>query len=191
MPPKASQKWSPWNYIIYILVGITTFFQKPKKPTQATWQATTKTEMSQRHYTAIKPSQNPQPLAWYVHLLACGLLALPSLNHTLKDLPIPPPPPQLETGDNASCSTFFACSLLALPSLTHTLKDLPLPPMGSKEWRITYYPFCMWSFGPISNSLTHTLKDLPVSCKVGPSNLIRCHKDGVITHHKDVVTKTG
>ena len=91
MPPKASQKWSPWNYIIYILVGITTFFQKPKKPTQATWQATTKTEMSQRHYTAIKPSQNPQPLAWYVHLLACGLLALPSLNHTLKDLPIPPP----------------------------------------------------------------------------------------------------
>ena len=49
-----------------------------------------------------------------------------NLNHTLKDLPLPPPPPQWAAGDNASSSTFFAYGLLALPSLTHTLKDLPL-----------------------------------------------------------------
>ena len=53
------------------------------------------------------------------------------------------------------------------------------------------YPFCMWTFGPMGSSFTHTHKDLPVSCKVKGSNLTRCHKDGVITRHKDVVTKMG
>ena len=93
--------------------------------------------------------------------------------------------------DNASCSTSFACSFLALPSLTHTLKDLPLPPISSREWRVTQYPFCMWSFGLMGGSLTHTLKDLLVSCKVGASNLACHHENGVITRHKDVVTRTG
>ena len=69
--------------------------------------------------------------------------------------------PPWVAGDNMSCSTSFACGLLALPSLTHTLKDLasPSPPMGSREWRVAQYPFCMWSFGPIGSGLTHTLKN--------------------------------
>jgi len=110
---------------------------------------------------------------------------LPSLTHTLKDLPIP-----LVAGDNASCSASFAWDFLALPYLTHTLMDLPLPPMGSREC-ITQYPFCMWSFGPIGSSLTHTLKDLLASCKVRGSNLACHHKDGVITRHIDVIIKMG
>ena len=106
--------------------------------------------------------------------------------------------PPWAAGDNTSCSTSFVCSLLALLGLTHTLKDLPLPPVGSKEWCVTQYPFCMWSFGHIGSNLIHTLKDLPVSCKVGASNLTFRHEDGiithlkdrVITHHKDVVART-
>ena len=64
-----------------------------------------------------------------VPLLACDILALLSLTHTLKDIPIP----LWAVGDNVPYSISFACGLLILPSLTHTLKDLPLPPMGSKE----------------------------------------------------------
>ena len=43
---------------------------------------------------------------------ACGLLALPSLTHTLKDLPLPPPP-QWVAGNDVSHSTPFAYDLLA------------------------------------------------------------------------------
>ena len=64
--------------------------------------------------------------------------------------------PPWATEDNAPCSTSFVCGLLALPSLTHTLKDLPLPLMGSREWRIIQYLFCMWHFGPMGSSFTHT-----------------------------------
>ena len=104
---------------------------------------------------------------------------MPSLTHTFKDLPILP----WAARDNELCSTSFACDLFALPSLDQTLKNLPLPPMGNREWRVTQYPFCMWSFGlwsfgSMSSSLTHTLKDLLVSCKVGASNLTCLHKDG-------------
>ena len=128
---------------------------------------------------------NPNTLSWYVPLLACGLFVLPSLTHTLKDLPIPP----WAVGDNAPCSTFIACGLLVLPGLIHTLKDLPFLPLGSREWRVTQYLFCIWSFGPMGSS-SHTLEDLPVSCKVGASNLACRHEDRIITCHKDVVTKT-
>ena len=89
--------------------------------------------------------------------------------------------------DNAPCSTYFACDLLALPSPIHILKDLSLPPIGTKEWRVTQYPFCMWFFGPMGNNHTYTLKDLLASCKVKGSNLTHHHKDKVITRHKDGV----
>ena len=41
------------------------------------------------HQDIILPQtgRNPNTLAWYVPLLACSLLALPSLTHTLKNLP--------------------------------------------------------------------------------------------------------
>ena len=77
-----------------------------------------------------------------------------------------------------------------LASSTHSRIYL-FPPMGNMEWRVTQYPFCMWSFGLMGGSLTHTIKDLPMSCKVGASNLACRHKNGVITHHIDVVTRTG
>ena len=44
-------------------------------------------EMSLRHYTATDKSE---PKHTSIPLLACGLLALPSLTHTFKDFPIPP-----------------------------------------------------------------------------------------------------
>ena len=86
-------------------------------------------------------------------------------------------------------STSFACGLLALPSLIHTLKNLPLPPLGSKEGHVTQYPFCMWFFGLMGCSLTYKLNDLLASCKVRSSNLTHRHKDGVTTHHTDVITR--
>ncbi|KAL0003654.1 hypothetical protein SO802_011215 [Lithocarpus litseifolius] len=94
-------------------------------------------------------------------------------------------------GENSSYSTSFACGLLALPSLIHTINDLPLPPMGNRGECTMQYSFCMWSFDHMGSNLTHTFKDLPTSCKVRGFNLTRRHKDGVITHHTDVVTKTG
>ena len=60
MPPKVSQKLIIMKLHNIYTVSTTTLCQKPKKPTHATWQATTKTEMSWRHYYAIKTSQNPQ-----------------------------------------------------------------------------------------------------------------------------------
>ena len=137
-------------------------------------QGPTRTEISPRHHTATNELE-------FEHIsMICTSFGMWSIG-----LAKPHPHPQGFTYDNTSCSTSFARGLLALPSLTHTLKDLPLPPppkMGSKEWRVAQYPFCMWSFGPIGNGLIHTLKDLPVSYKVWVSNLTSCLQDMVITN---------
>ena len=61
MPPKALKNdHHETTWYIYCEDNNIFFFQKSEKPIQATWQATAKTEMPQRHYTAIETSQNPQ-----------------------------------------------------------------------------------------------------------------------------------
>ena len=109
-------------------MSTTTLFQKPESQPKP-YDKPPQRCKCHRYCTTIKTSQNPQTTSMNVPLLACDILALLSLTHTLKDIPIPP----WAVGDNVPYSISFACGLLILPSLTHTLKDLPLPPMGSKE----------------------------------------------------------
>ena len=91
---------------------------------------------------------------------ACGLLALPSLTHTLKDLPLPP------MGNRewwVAQYPFCMWSFGPIGSgLTHTLKDLPV------------------SCKVGASNLTFRHED----------GIITHLKDRVITHHKDVVART-
>ena len=98
---------------------------------------------------------------------SCGLLALPSLTYTLKDLPLPPYPP-MAAGNDMSHSTPFACGLLALwvvASPTHS-RIYPChvkwePQLGLSSWRR-------------GNHMSQR--------RGNHTSQRRCHKDGVITN---------
>ena len=131
MPPKASKKMITMKLYIYIYIFLYIYiyilwaqqhFSKRLKSQPKSQDKPPQRRKCHKHYTAIETSLNPQTTS-----MIC---------------------------------TSFTCGPLALPSLTHTLKDLPLSPMDSREWQVTQYPFCMWSFGPKGSNFTHTFKDL-------------------------------
>ena len=121
-----------------------------------------------------------------------------NLNHTLKDLPLPPPP-QSAAGDNTSSSTSFACGLLALPSLTHTLKDLPLPlwAIGNDASQSTPFACGLLAFWAVTlpthsriylrHAKWEALMWLVVTKTGNHTSQRHHHKDRAITHHKEWV----
>ena len=145
-------------------------------------QGPTRTEISLRHHTAINKLE-PKHTS-----MICTSFGMWSIGHAK-----PHPHPQGFTyplhGQQGIIRhvipLLHVVSWPCLASPTHSriyLSSPTSPPLGSREWRVAQYPFCMWSFGPIGSGLTHTLKDLPVSYKVWVSNLTSCLQDMVITN---------
>ena len=89
--------------IYYLSQTMSNAISKPKNITLGHMTRCHKDEISPRHHTATPSRIYLSPLwvagdnAPHSTSFACGLLALPSLTHTLKDLP----PPLWEVGNDA------------------------------------------------------------------------------------------